>query len=288
MKTSATICAAVMMFAFLGISSISVGDENEMIGQWLFEEGPSGTTFWDTSGKGNHGALSGDFAWSSDAPPGESWSLYSTSANFEAIVQDDDVLDITDDFTIEATLKLAAFGIGGDLEVISKHHDHGDFDGSWNMYVGRDASDHVLIQMGAYGNWTLAWSDAVFISPNSWFHIAVTYDDSENEAIFYINEDKAALYSTADGIRTVDWQINNTPEPLTFGYEPNPGEDHVGIGDDRIGSVTMYNYVVPGAATGPIPLPVDVKPASWPNRLNPKSRGDLPTAVLGSETFDVT
>ena len=50
----------------------------------------------------------------------------------------------------------------------------------------------------------------------------------------------------------------------------------------------MYNYVVPGAATGPIPLPVDVKPASWPNRLNPKSRGDLPTAVLGSETFDVT
>jgi hypothetical protein len=33
---------------------------------------------------------------------------------------------------------------------------------------------------------------------------------------------------------------------------------------------------------------VDVKPGSCPNSLNPKSRGVLPVAILGSEDFDVT
>lgn len=234
------LCLLILIFAFLGTRSIAVGAE-EMVGRWLFEEGPGGTTFLDTSSKGNHGTLSGDFGWSNDAPGGESWSLYSTSANFEAIVQDDDILDITDDFTIEAKVKLPTSGY---LEVISKHHDHGDQDGSWNMYVGREGlnSDYVFIQMGAYGSWTTAESDRVFISPDSWFNTSVTYDDSENKATFYINENEV-------GIRTVDWRINNTVEPLTFGYEPNPGGNHVSIGDSRIGSVTMYNHVVPEPAT---------------------------------------
>lgn len=33
---------------------------------------------------------------------------------------------------------------------------------------------------------------------------------------------------------------------------------------------------------------VDIKPASWPNPLNPKSKGVLPVAVCGTEEFDVT
>jgi len=212
MKTKSILTLAVIGLFF--ILSFQNTCQAEMVGQWLFEEGPDGTTFWDTSGKGNHGTLSGDFAWSSDAPPGESWSLYSTSMNFEAIVQDDDILDITDDFTIEARVKIPTSGW---FEVISKHHDHGDYDGSWNMYVGRDAidSNYISIEMGAYGNWTLADSEKRSISTDSWFDIAVTYDDDQNIATFYINDEEA-------GIRTVDWQINNTIEPLTFGYEPNP------------------------------------------------------------------
>ena len=37
----------------------------------------------------------------------------------------------------------------------------------------------------------------------------------------------------------------------------------------------------------PYIVPVDIKPHSWPNPINIKSRGVLPVAVLGTEFFDV-
>jgi hypothetical protein len=37
-----------------------------------------------------------------------------------------------------------------------------------------------------------------------------------------------------------------------------------------------------------IEVSVDIKPMSWPNPLNVKSRGVLPVAILGTEDFDVT
>ena len=58
--------------------------------------------------------------------------------------------------------------------------------------------------------------------------------------------------------------------------------DH--IDTDTNGTVTAtltYNYT-------PLPVKIDIKPGSCPNPLNPKSKGVLPVAVLGSEDFDVT
>jgi len=212
------------------------------VGQWLFEEGPDGTTFLDTSGNGNDGSLSGDVFWSSDAPPCESWSMYSTSHNFDAIVPDNgDILDITEDFTVAAWVKVADL-----LEVVAKHHDHGDYDGSWRADVfrpyviyapdvlyGGDDNNDVVIQMGAFGNGgTYAYSEPRSAPTDSWVHIAITYDDSSNTARFYINGEQA-------GVRTMNWQISDTVEPVTFGYEPHPSQ-HATIGDDRISSVAIY------------------------------------------------
>jgi len=233
----------VICLAMIGLASISSFQnvcQAEMIGQWLFEEGPDGTTFLDTSGKGNNGTLSGDVFWDTDAPPGESWSIYSTSADYEAIVQDNgSTLDITEDFTIEICAKV---GEGTFADVISKHHAYGDHDGSWNVAINREASgsDYLHVSMCAYGNFTNVDSDVVLMPSGSWFNMAITYDDSENIANFYINGEEI-------GIRTVDWQINDTIEPLTFGYEP--GLD-VGMGDgNKIASVTMYNHIIPEPAT---------------------------------------
>jgi len=38
----------------------------------------------------------------------------------------------------------------------------------------------------------------------------------------------------------------------------------------------------------PLPVPLDIKPASCPNPLNVKSKGVLPVAILGTVDFDVT
>jgi len=38
---------------------------------------------------------------------------------------------------------------------------------------------------------------------------------------------------------------------------------------------------------GPLPISLDIKPDSFPNSVNPYSRGVIPVAILGSDTFDV-
>ena len=44
----------------------------------------------------------------------------------------------------------------------------------------------------------------------------------------------------------------------------------------------------PGVPREEIPVYVDIKPASWPNPLQLKSKGVLPVAICGTEGFDVT
>jgi parallel beta-helix repeat protein len=36
-----------------------------------------------------------------------------------------------------------------------------------------------------------------------------------------------------------------------------------------------------------IPVNIDIKPGSWPNPINPKSQGELPVAICGTDEFDV-
>jgi len=38
----------------------------------------------------------------------------------------------------------------------------------------------------------------------------------------------------------------------------------------------------------PVEVEIDIKPGSDPNSINPKSKGVIPVAILGSDTFDVT
>jgi hypothetical protein len=38
----------------------------------------------------------------------------------------------------------------------------------------------------------------------------------------------------------------------------------------------------------PITVDVDIKPGSDPNSINPRSNGNVPVAILGGATFDVT
>ncbi len=54
--------------------------------------------------------------------------------------------------------------------------------------------------------------------------------------------------------------------------------------DDRFGAaqLTISNFSAPN------PLIIDIKPESFPNSVNLKSKGLLPVAILGSATFDVT
>jgi hypothetical protein len=52
------------------------------------------------------------------------------------------------------------------------------------------------------------------------------------------------------------------------------------------GSGIFYDNI--GFDLAPLAVSVDIKPDGLPNSINPHSRGVLPVAILGSDTFDVT
>ena len=39
---------------------------------------------------------------------------------------------------------------------------------------------------------------------------------------------------------------------------------------------------------GPVPISIDIKPATFPNSINPKSKGKIPLAILTTNSFDAT
>jgi hypothetical protein len=39
---------------------------------------------------------------------------------------------------------------------------------------------------------------------------------------------------------------------------------------------------------GPLPISIDIKPGTFPNRINPRSKGKITVAILSTDTFDAT
>jgi hypothetical protein len=64
--------------------------------------------------------------------------------------------------------------------------------------------------------------------------------------------------------------------------DPGPGDWITGTRSDTAFFLTGF------AAVEPIAVEIDIKPGSDVNPINPKSRGVIPVAILGSDTFDVT
>ncbi len=59
-------------------------------------------------------------------------------------------------------------------------------------------------------------------------------------------------------------------------------------GNPRVinGTVDMGAYEFSGSQ--PISVAIDIKPGSFPNSINPRSRGKIPVAILTTDTFDAT
>ncbi len=103
----------------------------------------------------------------------------------------------------------------------------------------------------------------------------------------------ATVYS--GGRRVTEWKM-----PLASSTAPSPGDTLKVGGAIDVGDGNSYKYPVgldwndPATfedVVVPIPEPIevdiDIKPGSDPNSINPKSKGLIPVAILGSETFDV-
>jgi hypothetical protein len=97
-----------------------------------------------------------------------------------------------------------------------------------------------------------------------------------------------AVHRDVSGLSTVTFTetitVDNSVEPcntlnatVTF-YANNYDVLEGGV----VGTETISIHVVP------VTVEIDIKPGSFPNSINPKSKGVIPVAILGSATLDVT
>jgi hypothetical protein len=76
----------------------------------------------------------------------------------------------------------------------------------------------------------------------------------------------------------IEYTIDSSLESLTFAFSSTDYPEIIGIDSVKISGDPIYE----------LPVALDIKPGSCPNPINIKSKGVLPTAIVGTSCFDVT
>ncbi len=159
--TAAPIFYTISGNAGVGRAMLSTGD---IVSYWKFDEG-SGTSVND-SADGNQGTISGA-AW----VPGRIGSALSFDGNVVTI-PDAANLTILDQVSVEAWVKISAFGGGDQNTIIAKWRDSSP--DSHNYYLGLLRSGPAIFYVGINGN--IYGGASQPLQTNQWYHLAGTYD----------------------------------------------------------------------------------------------------------------
>ncbi|MBU2068199.1 MAG: LamG domain-containing protein [bacterium] len=211
-----------------------------------------------------------------------------------------------DSFTIEAWIKPSCppNSWQGSL-TISKHHDMGSYNGvgyvlftvpspygSSNYKFALQTFDMVNGQSIGQG-----MSSPLTYPCGSWSYVVLSRDRG-NEFNLFVNGEEVA--SVLDNV--VGSLANN--EPLVFHGFTSGGcgwgmsaitMDEVAIYDRVLSEAEIQQHYQNGLkglgyeiVVIPIPVLIDIKPGSFPNSINLKSKGNVPVAILSDSTFDAT
>jgi len=133
------------------------------------------------------------------------------------------------------------------------------------------------------------------VVPNVWNHGVLTYSKSTGIARFYRNgvETGSHNFGSLSLVPSVDFYIGHRASGSydQVGVTYNGIIDEVGIYNRALTAAEIAAIFVVGSAgkckeVGPVEL--DIKPGSFPNSINPKSKGVVPVAILTTSTFDAT
>ena len=127
----------------------------------------------------------------------------------------------------------------------------------------------------------------------TWIHVAATYDSASGTASIYIN-------GVLEGTHITSGQkMPSQNKPLQIGGFSDPGFvggffngliDEVGIFNRALSTSEIQAIFNAGSAgkCKVTTVTIDIKPGSFPNRINLRSKGVIPVAVLTTATFDAT
>ena len=216
----------------------------------------------DESGNGNNGTVYG--ATLSSDRFGNLNSAYSFDGIDDYVrIPDSDSLDITGDLTISAWLNTDT----SDFSIIFSNVLQVSPHDGYSLEISQGKVRFMSGDQLFYGNTQL--------NTGTWKHIAVTL--SGTTATSYVD-------GVFDSSGTVGIPTTNTIDQ-TIGASDLPFYFFQGIIDD----IRIYNRALSEVEIQELQtLNVDIyiKPNSFPNSINLKSKGNVPVAILSSPTFD--
>ena len=192
--------------AFVGLTSLLVPPpppQVDLVGHWTFDEG-SGTTAFDSSGKGYDGTISG--ATYTTGKIGSGALQFDGTAHVEVPGYDDLLLTYTD-YTIAFWVKPDYSGDQDLLQVYVGTNDQTDYVGGYSI-VNASYGDDAIAQVNtASGGESLPFSRP---SGDVWTHIAMTFDGT-TRTIYIDGVEDASMASNPIGYD------GGTGDPLWFG-----------------------------------------------------------------------
>jgi len=159
--------------------------KDDLVGDWHFNENAGLIAFDSALAPAQNGNLTNGPVWTT--------GKYNSALSFDGIddyvnVGNDPNLQITSAITLEAWIKTPSYWSKQYPTVVSKANYSGsDWDGEYWITIGRPYGGKVTFAFApAGGNAIDHWSNSS-LSPNTWYHIAATFDDSADKVKIYIN-----------------------------------------------------------------------------------------------------
>ncbi|MFH1957290.1 MAG: LamG-like jellyroll fold domain-containing protein [bacterium] len=204
--------------------SVDAPDVKGLVGYWSFDEG-SGTTASDSSGFGNGGTLFG---------PGWTTGKVGSALDFDGTddyvrVDDNDILDLTEDFTLQAIIK--AQDVWSNKNIITKH-EYDEFAGQWTFGVYKSS----VIFQGLSGGFQSVYSADILVT-DKWYHLSVTYNDTVDKCEVFVNGELSNSV-------TQPITVSNTDKYLMIGAQESNSVPGTGVCcfNGIIDEVKIYNY----------------------------------------------
>ena len=191
---------------------------SQPLAHWKLDD-TSGSTALDSIGS-HDGDVSGANWTSSGKMDG---ALQFDGSNDVVEVPHDDSLSLGPEFTITAWVRNDSPSIAGSYRIISKETD-GDNDSYWVSFQGN------TLWAGIGGDFFFA---SPFLQPGTWYHVAVSFDDANNEVKIYVDGLKDQTYETKASLTPND-------DPLLIGANWEKSKFWDGLLDD----VRIYNRVL--------------------------------------------
>jgi hypothetical protein len=200
-------------------------------------------------------------------------------------------LDITGPITLDAWVNFAAVspqtpGISNS-PIVAKWGDTTFGTAGYGLFVKADGTPFLAVSSTGFD--VVAVFSPTPLPPGSFAHVAGVWTGTQLE--LYVN---GVLKATT--LFTGPIFANNIPV-LVGGYNPaltNGPDSMVGVIDEveifnRALSQSEIQAIVHADREGKckvITADIDIKPGSFPNSINPKSKGKIPVAILSSATFN--